>query len=456
MPRLLLASALVALVPLAARAQTLPPSEVADDLAFVKAANVATDGPALLAYLRQQTFQGAERQQVEALVKKLDDKSLAKREKAAADLVACGPKALPVLRAALPGATLEVRLRIERCLKQLEKLSAGPLAGAVVRLVRHQRPDKAAAVLLDYLTSTPDENVEEEVVYALAAVGFAQGKPGANFEAALADSVPLKRSAAALVLGRFGTRQQRATVHLLLDDPSPLVRLRAAQGLLLGRDRSAIPALIALLLKAPAPIAEQAEDLLQELAGVTAPATSLADEGDARLKCYKAWRAWWEPRQTKIDLARTDLDSLANNDGIAKARAVARQFIVAAFKFDKPAIRKTSDIPFVIAGLDRIDSRETWEQLLGANGQTVPRDPKFTVQKVISVEEYAKTAQPMEAPVIEQMKKQPVRVVVGQLDETGQGRLETFVMFVRVTGARARVIGLGAPQLPPPEKTLTR
>jgi hypothetical protein len=125
---------------------------------------------------------------------------------------------------------------------------------------------------------------------------------------------------------------------------------------------------------------------------------------------------------------------------------VARQFIIAAFKNDKAVIRKTSELPFVIAGLERIETREAWDVLLAQ----IPQNPqaqqtKFTVQKVISLDEYAKTGQPEERPFLEKMKKMSVRVVVGLLEEGGQ-RQEPLSMFVRITGARARVIGIGSPR----------
>jgi hypothetical protein len=450
MHRLLLASLTLILFPLTVAAQV--PAEVeaeaAEDVAFLKEAGLRTDGPSLLEYLRRQTLTDDERQKVELILKKLDDKSYQKREQAATELVAHGPKALPVMRGALIGATLEMRLRIERCIKELEKRSPAQIAAATVRLVKYHRPPGAAAVLVAYMTSAPDDSVEEEILLTLPVVGVTHGQPDPLFEPLLTDPAPGKRATAALVLGRYGNRIQRATVHLLLDDPQPTVRLRAAQGLLLSRDRSAIPALIALLIKTPPAVAEQAEDMLMEVAGNTAPAMPLGESVEARTKCFQAWRDWWQLHQAKINLARTDLDTLAMNDGAAKARVVARQFMLAIFQGDKATVHKTSDVPFVIAGLERIETREAWNILLAQ----IPMDPqakqtKFAVQKVISVEQYSKTAQPEEKQFLDKLRKVPVRVVVGLLDEGGQNRLETFALFVRVTGARARVIGLGTPRV---------
>jgi hypothetical protein len=447
MKRLILA-VVCCLAPWVAVGQTTPEldAEIAADIEFLKEAGVRSDGPALLEYLRKQTLKDGERDNMAAILQGLDDKSFQKREKAVAEMIAQGPKALPVLRAATVGATLEMRMRIERCIKELEKNSPAQIAGAVVRLLKHRKAPGASAVLLAYVTSAPDETVEEEILAVLPVIGVSGGQADALFQPALSDSSPVKRAAAVLVLGRFGTRNQRALVHLLLDDPHPAVRLRAAHGLLLGRDQSAIPALIGLLVKSPLAIAEQAEDMLTELAGDTVPAVTLGETTEARMKCYQAWRDWWQLRQTKINLARMDLDPLANSDGTAKARQVARQFIIAVFKNDRPVIRKTSELPFVIAGLERIETREAWENLLAQVGQNPQaQQTKFAVQKVISLDEYAKTGQPEERPFLEKMKKMSVRVVLGWLEEGGN-RQEPLSMFVRITGARARVIGIGSPR----------
>jgi HEAT repeat protein len=450
MTRLALSLVFAALVTPAAVAQSAAPLDlqIAEDEQLLQAAKVGVTPQALLEYLRQQTVKADERQQFALLIKKLDDRSYQKREKAMVEVIGVGPKALPVLRRGLQGATLEMRLRLERCIQALEKDSAAQTAGAVVRLIKVRRPAGACAVLFSYVASAPDENVEEEVIDALASLGVRDSTVDPLFEAALSDPLPAKRGAGALLLGRAGSRHQRALVHLLLDDPHPTVRLRAAQGLLLGRDRSAIPALIALLAKAPLAVAEQAEDTLVELAGKTAPSASLGDDGDARQKCYQAWTTWWQTNQTKIAPARANLESLSRDNPTARVREVAKSFMVGVFKFDKGLIRKTTDLPFFIGGGlgERIYDREAWDMLFGE----VPveqrmKEVKFIVLKVMAAEEYAKTAPREDTEVLKSFGKQPIRVVIGNLHENGQRR-EQFSLFVRVTGTRARVVGIGAPQ----------
>src|SRR5437588_614184 len=79
-----------------------------------------------------------------------------------------------------------------------------------------------------------------EVAGARAALGVRDGKLDPALAAALDDREPARRAAAALVLGRYGTSEQRAAVRRLLTDREAKVRLRAAQGLLAARDGTAL------------------------------------------------------------------------------------------------------------------------------------------------------------------------------------------------------------------------
>jgi len=270
------------------------------------------------------------------------------------------------------------------------------------------------------------------------------GRPDPVFDGALGDASPAKRAAAALVLGRAGNTTQRLLVHLLLDDPDPSVQLRAAQGLLLGRDRDAVPALIGLLAKAPIVIAEQAEDILIDLAGKSASAILVGDDGDARQKAYKAWRQWWQTEQLKIDLARSDLGRLAAKNALSRTREVSRQFVVGLLTGNKAMVRKSTDVPFVIAGQQRIENRDGWDALLGQQAFGVS-NVQFQIEKTISLDEYTKVATPEEQQFIELARKQPLCIVLGHVLENAQRR-ESYALFVRVSGARARVIALGVPR----------
>ena len=66
---------------------------------------------------------------------------------------------------------------------------------------------------------------------------------GGHTRGVLTDREPARRAAAAVLLGRYGNAEQKAAVRKLLADADPTIRVRAAQGLLAGRDKAALFAL---------------------------------------------------------------------------------------------------------------------------------------------------------------------------------------------------------------------
>src|SRR5690242_8875287 len=288
--RLLPAVLLLAALPLVGRAQPPAPTDgAAEDEQLLKDAKVSTDGPGLLEFFRKRTPTEKDRERAAGLVRRLSDDVFAVRQKAAEGLVALGPAALPQLRAALGHPDEEVRQRAAECLQAIDPSPRGALAGAAARRLRAARPAGAVPVLLAYLPSADDEAVVEEVLAALVVLGVHDGKVDPDLTNALQDRAPERRAAAALVLGRSGTAEQRAAVRALLGDADARVRFRAAQGLLAGRERDALPALLALLTEGPRDVAEQADDLLRCAAGDQAPTTPLGAGDVSRRLCRNAW-----------------------------------------------------------------------------------------------------------------------------------------------------------------------
>src|SRR5262249_41951804 len=149
--------------------------------------------------------------------------------------------------------------------------------------------------------------VEEEVLAALLALGLGKGKADPAFTPALKDAAPARRAAAAFVLGRVADKPTQAAVRKLLADADPRVRLRAAQGLIAGRDRDAVPALIALLDGTPTSVTWRAEELLHRMAGEKAPPFPGGDDqAAARNKWRDDWAKWWKDNGAKVDLAKLD------------------------------------------------------------------------------------------------------------------------------------------------------
>jgi hypothetical protein len=269
-------------------------------------AKVGTDGAALLDFFRQMTLTDARVAAVRALIRQLGDDSFEARQKASAELAAQGPVALPLLREALRDPDVEIDRRAEECIHQIEQFHNPALAPAALRLLAARRPAGTAEVLLAYVPFADNESLAEEVREALARAAFRDGKPDPALTAALTDRSPARRAAAGAALCRAGAPEQRAAGRKLLQDTDPVVRLRVALALAAAHDKDAVPILIDLLTRLPAPQAAQAEDLLFRAAGDHPPALPTPSEDEGRHKAQKAWAAWWQEAGPKLDVARLD------------------------------------------------------------------------------------------------------------------------------------------------------
>jgi hypothetical protein len=269
------------------------------------AARVSTDAKTLLEYFRQRTFVESDRKTIEEQLTNLGSRSFAKRERAFEDLKKRGIAAIPFLRQALTSPDLETRRRAERCLAEIERDNSPEVTAAVVRLLASKAVPEAVNVLIAYAPHAEDDNVEEALLEALVSSTPEKSRPDPSLIAALKDDHALRRAAAAYVLGRCSDPALQTDVRRLLADKEAKVRFRAAQGLLLGRDRSAIPALAAQLIDTPLNLAWQVEELLVRLAGESAPGVSLGTgDAETRLKCRNAWVQWALKHGERADLTR--------------------------------------------------------------------------------------------------------------------------------------------------------
>jgi HEAT repeat protein len=148
-----------------------------------------------------------------------------------------------------------------------------------------------------------EQRVAEAVWFGLDALAAGKETLDPAVRAAARDSVPLRRAAAAYLLGRRGTKEDQEQAKKLFADPVETVRLRAAQGLLPRRERGAVPVLIHLLERSAVEEAWQAEELLHWLAGDAAPAETIGAGGsEARKACRKGWEAWLRMQGSRIDM----------------------------------------------------------------------------------------------------------------------------------------------------------
>jgi hypothetical protein len=278
-----------------------------DDDQLLKTAQIGTDGPALLAYFRSRTVTAADRQRIETLIQQLGDPVYTVRERASADLVACGLPAIGPLRQAQADGDVEVARRAERCLERIERVPSAALSAAAARLIAHRKPAGAVGVLLAYLPLADDDAVADEVREAFAVMAVADGKPDPILVQALDDAAPLKRGAAAEALARSGLPSAVDVSRKALTDANADVRLRTALALVTrAKDKSAVPGMIGLLAELPQSSGWRIEDVLVRLAGADAPKVTLGEDAAVRQKCRDAWKEWWDKNGAAIDLAKLD------------------------------------------------------------------------------------------------------------------------------------------------------
>jgi hypothetical protein len=291
-------------------AAALPPPRddgAADDEQLLRRAGVGTSPDDLLDFLRKRSLSPADWRHLDLLLAQLGNPVYRAREQASREIIAVGPAAVPLLRQTQLHPDLEVARRAERCLQTIESQEGpgGMLSAAAVRLLARGRPPGTAEALLAYAPFAAGDLLEDEILAALGRVAVQAGRVDPALAAALRDPAPARRAAAAYALGRSSDPAQREAARRLLTDEEPRVRLRAAQGLALGRDRSAVPVLVSLLDEAADPVSRQAEELLFRIAGAQAPSVSLGTGGAAdRQRCRAAWAAWWREHGAGVDLAQ--------------------------------------------------------------------------------------------------------------------------------------------------------
>jgi hypothetical protein len=428
--------------------------QIQDDEKLLKDAKVSTETKDLLAFLRYLTPNADDEKTVLEQFKELSSTKFQEREKATVALIAAGPKIIPLLKRLVPGTALEVRMRVERCLKALEAKSPAALASAAVRLIKVRAPAGAVAGLLEFAPHAPDEFVADEILDAVYTLGVRQGKVDAALDAALKDAQPARRAIAAVLLGRFGNDAQRLLVLALLNDKDAEVRFRAAQGLAAKGERTALPVLVEILKQAPYGLAERAEEMLLQAAGATAPKASLGTEEAVRKKCYEAWHEWLAVHMNKADLAKVEFGFPLPSPEF-RAREAARQLVELLLKPKEatPAkVARLTEIPFYQTNVATINTRQEWEdQLKRDNNQPENIKFKYKITKIEPLTDYLPKADPKEKDFLVKFAAAEVRVAHLTLDidlmmMQDQKFSISIPIFVRVSGARGRIFAFGEPK----------
>jgi hypothetical protein len=279
-----------------------PDPAVAADEQTLRAANLKTDGLALLALFKERTPAAAAQAKLTALVALLGSRSYLTREKATVQLLQAGQTARPFLDQALADPDPEVTRRADLCLRKLADSPEPSRLSAAARLIARARPAGTAETLLAYLPFAPDSLVTAEVRKALAAVALRDGRPDPALVQALKDKQAVRRSAAGAALAGAGAGPAREA-RALLQDEEPQVRLSVALALTEAGEKQAVPVLIDLLPVLKDDPLFQAEELLYQIAGDDYP-RQLAPESIKPERERDAWAAWWKAHEDKVDLAK--------------------------------------------------------------------------------------------------------------------------------------------------------
>lgn len=281
------------------------------DKVTLSQAHLSTDGSALLAFLRERSGPPHEIKDVDAQIEQLGNLDFEKREAAAKALVSAGTPVLPQLRKAAKHQDAEIARRAADCIAVIERGHDPVVLAAVVRMLARVGPEGAVDALFGFLPSADDEDLREEVWFALDAAAVRERKVPPSVVRGAGASEASRRAAAGYLLARRGDAAQRAAAKKLLTDPDALVRLRTAQGFLGANDKAGVPALIALLGDAPVALAWQAEEMLHYAADEKDAPEAVIGTGAAeeRKRCRGAWEAWWRKAEPALDLSRRQRES---------------------------------------------------------------------------------------------------------------------------------------------------
>ena len=283
---------------------------IAGDEALLKGANIQASEEALLKYFQSKTLSPEKQQYFRSLVRRLGSSSFLVRDQATVQLTKEGSPVIAFLREAVHDPDMERSHRAQDALQRITEKTNPAIPVAAAHLLarpaqkKDQSPAEAIRTLLAYIPFADDDNVEEEVLTCLTLLCLREPKIEPELVDALNDPSITRRGAAAYVLGHVGTQEHVAKLPGLLNDPHPLVRLRAAQGLLAAHDKTALPTFVKLLEQAPQSHLPRVEEVLYRLAEDKGPSETLISGSiESRQKVAKAWSKWLQDNQDKIDLA---------------------------------------------------------------------------------------------------------------------------------------------------------
>jgi hypothetical protein len=296
----------------------------ADDSALAAARIPATD-KAILNFFHKRSQPAPPRAAIEKLAQALNSEDAAEADAAQAELVSIGAPSVPVLREVANRVdAVRASRRAKEILKLIEGAEAARLPIEAARFLAGRKSPEAAEALLGYLAVADNDAVFEELVAALTAVAYRDGKADPTLLAALKGSQSFGRAAAARALCKAGGNSAWKVVRPLLTDPEPAVRLQAALALADAHDSQAIPVLIASLSDGPAALGAQAEEYLTRLAGEWTVGSPRGNDLVSRELRREVWATWWQKTSGELLLRELQARTLTDEE-LDRSQALLRK-----------------------------------------------------------------------------------------------------------------------------------
>ncbi|MBM3994528.1 MAG: hypothetical protein FJ303_10310 [Planctomycetes bacterium] len=293
--------------------QALLEAQTGDEKLLRETLKVEIKDAALLDFFHKRTLSAEDQKRLRGLVRNLGSTFHLTREKATAKILSDGGiSALAFLKEAEFDSDVERSRRATVLREKLQMANNTAVPMAAARFLARALPKKDTSpaevirTLLAYVPFAEDEQVEEEILTCMTLLSLREPAIEPELVKALSDPSPARRAAAAFVLGNVGAKEEIARVAALMDDINPIVRLRAAQGMLAARDMRSVPAFIKLVETVPPTYVSHVQDTLNRLGEQKGPTdTIIATSSDSRQQVAKAWTKWLADNKDKIDL--TDL-----------------------------------------------------------------------------------------------------------------------------------------------------
>ena len=176
-------------------------------------------------------------------------------------------------------------------------LQSNQVTPALIRLITLVRPANAIEIILAYIPSCNDDNIQDLLGECLGLYLNDQNTPPPALIAASTSSIEEIRTFAGRVLAQSPNEIAQKTCTTLLSDSSVRVRFEVARESIKNQNKSAIPTLIELMTKVPAEKAEAIDQTLRAIAKDKSPESKNDSKVDAA-----AWNTWWQKEGTQLVL----------------------------------------------------------------------------------------------------------------------------------------------------------